>query len=320
MIYSVANNDRHPTTFSGGYELLKEERRQALSPPERTNPNLMPLEEIQLLEAVFQRRQFLDQVRLDGEGRVLSEEGNNELVENFDSEAVTHTVSEVAASEQHVRVLQDAILSSPNGLLDPVTVWWSGARWICIDGHHRVLAYRRLKLQGKTIPNAIAVNVQSGGIEAAIQAAIKLNSKDKLNMSRADKLEAAWLMVRMNSQVFTVSCISATAHVSKRTVDNMRASLKALNERFPRMPTSFVLSLKWAEALRQLKGQEEWTDDKGDKLAEEWSRRFAKTFGTKLATQPEITAKALALYSETLVSQLAEYWGPEPIDNVLSDF
>lgn len=320
MNQPVPNSKRRPQTFQEGYKLLIEDQSHATPPPERAQPSLMPLEEIQLLETVFQRRLFLDQVRIDGGGRGLPMGDGDALTETDFPVNETDEVSETAASEQHVRVLQEAILASADGLMDPVTVWWSGQRWICIDGHHRILAYKRLKHQGKKIPEAIAVNVQPGGFEAAIQAAIKLNSKDKLNMSRADKLEAAWLMVRMGSKEFTVSVISSTTQVSKRTVDNMRAGLKRFKELFPRACDSMIVNLTWQEVLRKIRGEEEWTENKIEQQAKEWSNRLAKTFGTKFATQPEIAARALELYSTSLVSSLAEYWSHEQMDSQQSDF
>jgi hypothetical protein len=43
------------------------------------------------------------------------------------------------ASDRHVRELADAVKA--HGTLAPVTVWWDGKHWSCIDGHHRHQAY-----------------------------------------------------------------------------------------------------------------------------------------------------------------------------------
>jgi hypothetical protein len=43
-----------------------------------------------------------------------------------------------------------------------------------------------------------------------------------------------------------------------------------------------------------------------EKQAKEYARRLAKTFGKKLATNPELTARAIQLYSEKLAASLHE--------------
>jgi hypothetical protein len=41
-----------------------------------------------------------------------------------------------------------------------------------------------------------------------------------------------------------------------------------------------------------------------------WARRLAKTFGKRLATNPDLAARALELYSEKLPEKLHEHWCP----------
>lgn len=33
-------------------------------------------------------------------------------------------------------------INEGDGKLDPLLVWWSGERWVVMDGHHRLAAYR----------------------------------------------------------------------------------------------------------------------------------------------------------------------------------
>ena len=43
------------------------------------------------------------------------------------------------ASETHIEGLMFAIRHAPDHLIDPIDIWWSGKRWLVIDGHHRLL-------------------------------------------------------------------------------------------------------------------------------------------------------------------------------------
>jgi hypothetical protein len=62
-----------------------------------------------------------------------------------------------------------------------------GSEWFCIDGHHRLEAYRQI---GTNRP--VPVEVFQGRLSQAVEKASKRNSKDKLPMSSTDKMEAAW--------------------------------------------------------------------------------------------------------------------------------
>jgi hypothetical protein len=50
------------------------------------------------------------------------------------------------ASKGHVLRLAAAIRQSKSHTLDPITVWWDGRAWACVDGHHRRDAYAAAEL------------------------------------------------------------------------------------------------------------------------------------------------------------------------------
>ena len=48
-----------------------------------------------------------------------------------------------------------------------------------------------------------------------------------------------------------------------------------------------------------------------EKQAHDFAKRLAKTFGTKLAKNPAISARAIELYSEKLPMRMLEFWRDE---------
>ena len=46
-----------------------------------------------------------------------------------------------ADSVRHIADLAGVIKAQ--GSVDPISVWWSGAEWVCVDGHHRLAAYEK---------------------------------------------------------------------------------------------------------------------------------------------------------------------------------
>ena len=96
-------------------------------------------------------------------------------------------------------MLAMAVRTSPNHLLDPVLIWWSGKRWRVIDGHHRMMAYQQTTTDTKRPVkiDAVPVEVFEGTLHEAIHEATRRNSKDKFAMSKTDKLERAWKFTAM---------------------------------------------------------------------------------------------------------------------------
>jgi len=276
-------NDKIP--YSDGYERLVREG-AAGKRPRVENPDRLPLNEIAMAHSVLQPRTF---------------SGN---------------MSESAA---HVANLAAAIRNNPAHKLDPIVIWWSGEHWRCLDGHHRLLAYQQVRddVKRQIVLGPVPVAVFTGTLDAAIAEATNLNSKDKLNMTVTDKLDRAWKLVALNSKnKLTKPEIAAIAKVSERTVGNMR---KAHTELLTRMEAEDaggfgkgafdqLLNLGWADVKKRTIVEKDRDEEWAEKMAREWARRLAKTFGIKLARNPEIAARALALYSDKLPELLVSEW------------
>ncbi|MFD2190014.1 hypothetical protein [Pistricoccus aurantiacus] len=275
-------------TFEDGYRQVEEELASGSLHP-KTEPKELPLDEIRMRHSVFQPRDF----------------------------------ESTAQSEDHVRTLTEAIRNEPNNRLDPVTVWWSGKHWTVLNGHHRILAYDRLKRKPwkQHQPNGrkssrwmVPVRCFKGTLQQALIEATRENSKDHLSMTKDEKFNQAWKFTALYPEM-SKATVAGACKVSSRTVANMRSQLKIIQESEPEDWQSEALGMTWKEAQQFGKTKPDHGDDWMEKQALEWSQRLGKAFGTKLATQPEIAARALELYSERLAEQLAEHWrGPEDED------
>jgi len=218
----------------------------------------------------------------------------------------------VGHSEEHIQKLVEAIFNEPSHTLDPITVWWSGEKWRVIDGAHRLIAYRTVKSKGKLKNPLIPVNVFHGTLYQAIEESVKLNSKDKLQMTKSDKANSAWKMTVLEK--YSKRQVHLICKIGLSTVSRMRNILIKFKETFHKKYFYEALSRTWEDAQRL--GRKEITRDDSweDQLAMNWSRRLAREFGMKAATQPTIFAKAIEIYSKKLPMNLAEYWGYKDYD------
>lgn len=260
------------TTFEEGYRLLKLEL-AAGTPPPVIRGETLRIEQIEVAEEVFQLRSETD----------------------------------VSSSEDHIRVLMEARMNAPHNHLDPICVWWSGKRWLILDGHHRLEAYKRTqdKIKGN---NTIPARAFSGNLSEALRESTLLNSKDKLPVSREDKANRAWRMVVTGD--FSKRDTALSTGIGSSTVARMRAKLSDIQRDYPESWQEDIAGLSWKEVNDMGRVKHEYGDDWQERQAAEWARRLGKTFGKKLREQPEVFFKALELYSPKLAEALGEYLAP----------
>lgn len=260
-------------TLSEGLAILKRHIAKPKGQPSGEITSL-PLESIRLLQPVFQRRMFED--------------------------------GTASTSEDHVRTLLEAIFTSGSRQLDPITVYWSGLEWLVLDGHHRTLAYQRANKQGKLRSLEIPVEVFKGTLGQAMSEAVRLNSKDKLPMTKSDKLNSAWVLNLMGG--ISKSEVAAVAKVSPSTVANMRHRIREIQERDPSQTLEVLMNMSWEDAQRIGQVITPRNDEWSERLAAEWAKRLARYFGSKLRQQPGIHARAIEIYSERHVRELIYEW------------
>lgn len=209
-------------------------------------------------------------------------------------------------SEPHIKELIKALEAGL--LLEAITVWWNGKNWTCIDGHHRIEAYKKVRDQQHSIP----VKVFSGTIDDAITKAAASNTKDKLPMSRYEKREAAWRLT-IGTDMSKTEVLTVTG-TSDRTIGNMRLVKSQLLKANPEADLS---ELSWLEALAKSKGNEseaiDW-DERNEEQAQELAKQLAKHLPKKTRSSPEILARAIEIYDTRLPSGLCEYWNTQEPD------
>ncbi|MEB8389078.1 hypothetical protein OO012_17760 [Rhodobacteraceae bacterium KMM 6894] len=192
---------------------------------------------------------------------------------------------------------------------DPLDVWWTGRRFVLLDGHHRLAAYaRRQETTGATqkVPVRVHAHMTFEGAEAL---SARLNTRDKLAMSYEDKVAVAWRMVCFGNGSKVDQ--HRASSLSKGTIGNMRAVHGRLIEMGRSVDS--VHALGWAKARRLDRGDTDWeyTDDDLERRAEEIALGFAKVVGVNPTANPEAIAMALKLWSKALPSLLLQSYSWE---------
>lgn len=265
MIY----DHKKKKTFTESLRELQEELRTGKPQPDK--PTSLPLKAIRFADVVFQPRLF------DGDK---------------------------ADSVSHVMTLKDAVRAKQK--LPPVTVWWSGKCWRVLDGHHRMMAYQQLTEDKRpVITHSVPVEVFEGSLNQAIAHATECNSRDKLPMSREDKLDRAWKLVALQDPSLSREAIAHTTGVSDRTVGNMRAKLASL---LADDPTEDPLNWTWAD-IKKAEAKPEKDDSWAEQEAQRWSKRLLREFGPKIGRHPDILARAIEITSDKLpIRMVRECW------------
>jgi ParB-like chromosome segregation protein Spo0J len=209
------------------------------------------------------------------------------------------------ASESHVMGLAKA-LENGRKPLEPILVLPVGKGYYVIDGHHRVEAFHSVKWE-----RPVPVEVFQGSLEEARVEAFLRNSKDKLPMSKEDKMEGAWTLVK--EAKLTVEKMSDTTQTSQRQIYYMRSQWKKLcalpKERLP--DDKKPADLSWPQARRVVNNEavdfdeKEWVDKKVQKLVDALHRT---KMGQALTRNAEVTAEALARLHDGLPRALVWEW------------
>lgn len=209
-------------------------------------------------------------------------------------------------SDDHILTLARAIQRGDE--MPPILVFPVGRDFYVMDGHHRLAAYDNAGWS-----KAIPAQVFTGSLREAERAALRSNNKDQLSLTREDRTEAAWRLVRQRDPQDSIKSIMQDTGASKGTVNTMRATLEKLAE-LGNSPED-IKDMSWTKARWDAKGGREdhehadWIEAEADKLLED-ILRFK--LGTRLTKNTDVTALALAKLNPALPDALMAEWAPEP--------
>lgn len=238
------------------------ERIKAGTPAPAEPPSALPWSEIEIIPDLFQQRH-------------IDEEG----------------------SRLHVQELARAIKAGPRGAhqdhFTPITVFWIGDGWACVDGHHRLQAYQWVN---HTRPVPVEA-LRGATLEQAVHASLGTNGKTQMELTGRCRTEAAWRLELAGGS--SKATIAKATGVDESSIANMR---KALREFKAVHPEADPGTLSWAQ-LRHWKREPVVPDGKDANLrrAEQLLRRVEKHIK---GVSPEVLLMALDLHRPGMVGEL----------------
>jgi hypothetical protein len=155
--------------------------------------------------------------------------------------------------------------------------------------------------------------VFTGSIRDAERVALRSNNKDRLSLTREDRTEAAWRLVRQRDAGDSIRSVMEDTGASKGTVNAMRDTLKKLEQQG--YDPEVIRASSWKRARQVANGNaqdqkhEDWIEAEAQKLLDAIIN--AKLHG-RLIKSTDITALALAKLAPGLPDALMAEWAPEP--------
>jgi hypothetical protein len=217
---------------------------------------------------------------------------------------------------EHVRKLERTI--GINGELDPVLVIKLGKQFVCVDGAHRLEAYKAAKWR-----EAIRCEWFGGTLREAVDESMARNKKDRLNVPQADRLEQAWKRVLLGwgskkqiVQLFNVG--DGTVALMRRVLERWRDRHSKLGKAFRNSLRGDLYETSWIQARLAYHGVEQGERD--DELAAvRLAKRMRARLTNLLSRDPKVTARALRLYDPKLPDELTRAWSTPSAITVVAD-
>src|SRR5262249_48880985 len=193
------------------------------------------------------------------------------------------------------------------GELDPPVVIKIDGRWICVDGHHRIAAYNRAGWR-----DPIKCVWFGETVREAVDASMRLNSKERVNVTQNDRLEMAWQLVLVGKH--SKAEIVKLCSVADGTVGRMRRVMNLYDDKNEVGAKQFRKRFKeplnetsWSFAKLAYAGIEPKEIDE-----EERAVKLARTINSRLTNllsrDPRVTARALEIYNPKLPRALMGVW------------
>ena len=204
------------------------------------------------------------------------------------------------------------------GELDPIVVIKLGKKFVCVDGHHRLEAYKAEKWL-----KPIKCEWFGGSVREAADESVSRNAKDRLNVPQADRLEGAWKRVLLEwgskAQIVHLCNVGdGTVAQMRRVMEHWRKRDTLGNEFRRNLGGGNLYETSWAQAKLAWLGV--GVSEIDDELqAERLARRIRGRLTDLLSRDPKVTARALALYDPELPKGLADAWGVPSAVSAIAD-
>ena len=207
--------------------------------------------------------------------------------------------------KDHVKKLERAIGTA--GELDPPVVIKIGAEWVCIDGHHRIEAYKRTA-RGKQI----RCEWFGGTVREAVDQSMRLNSKDRLNVPQRDRLESAWKRVLLDmgskAEIVELCGVGEGSVAFMRRIKTTYGAKNDVGGKLFRKKLGMELEdASWTHARLSFAGVEPKEIDVEERAAK-LAKRINSRLTNLLSRDPQVTARALAIYDPDLPPKLMDAW------------
>ena len=158
----------------------------------------------------------------------------------------------------------------------------------------------------------------NGTLKEAEVWALRLNSKNKLPMSRDAKSEAAWRMlvdgVRDPEWRRSHKEIMRATTASRSTLKRVSKAVRALGDK--------AMAMSWADVRQEMHSHQQ--EELGEEGRRDWKEERARELAdylikapTNLIRDPEITARALTMVSSLLPGLLVSEWPEEARESLL---
>jgi hypothetical protein len=207
----------------------------------------------------------------------------------------------------HVTKLERAI--GTVGELDPPVVIKLGREWVCVDGHHRIEAYKRAASWKQ-----IKCNWFGGTVREAVDESMLLNSKDRLNVPQPDRMEAAWKRVILDmgskADIVKLCGVGEGSIAAMRRIKKAYEASDAGGELFRKRLSVKLDEATWMNARLTFAGVEAKEIDDEERAAK-LARSLHSRMTNLLSRDPGVTARALRLYDPELPRALAEAWAEQ---------
>ncbi|SPF77602.1 ParB/Srx family N-terminal domain-containing protein [Pseudoprimorskyibacter insulae] len=219
-----------------------------------------------------------------------------------------------ATDKGHVRGLVQTLRAT--GQLDPILVWrevdalgLATGRLVLLDGHHRLAAYATFKPR-EDVPATIFTGTRA----AAMVAAVEANSRERLPLTKSERMDAAWRLVRLPGERLKVKTVAGATGVGTRSVDNMRKRWKTM------LADRKEATGEWwrdrQDVLPAMNARPELSESERQACIEKYSERVREAFGKMPWQDEEVTAEALQLAFGTskLRSMVEWLFSPDEFD------